>query len=86
MWRKNWTHVFPYFFFDFNGIVLRKNNKKMIEPTLVGENSFGKFDDAQFAGRLFMGQCFVILEENFLDPTSGLISYYIMFAKQLNTF
>ena len=30
MWRKNWTHVFLYlfFFFVFNGIVFRKNNKK----------------------------------------------------------
>ena len=27
----------------------------MFEPTLVGENSFGEFDGAQFARRLFPG-------------------------------
>ena len=58
----------------------------MFEPTLVGENSFGEFDGAQLARRLFPGVYFVILAENFLDPTSGLISYCSMFAKQLNTF
>ena len=57
-WRKIWTHVFLYFFFVFNGIVLRKNNKKMIEPTLIGGNSFGEFDGAQFARRLFPGVVF----------------------------
>ena len=43
----------------------------MIEPTLVAENSFGEFDGAQFARRLFPGVYFVILAENFLDPMSG---------------
>ena len=43
MWRKYWTHFFLYFFFVFNGVVLRKNSKKMIDPTLVGKNLFGEF-------------------------------------------
>ena len=30
----------------------------MIQPTLVGENSFGGFDGAQFARRLFPGVVF----------------------------
>ena len=47
-----------YFFFLFStGQFFGKTIKK-IEPTLVGENSFGEFDGAQFARRLFPGVVF----------------------------
>ena len=57
----------------------------MINPTLVGENSFGEFDGVQFA-RFFPGVVLRDTSGKFPDPTSGLISYYSMFAKLLNTF
>ena len=33
MWRKYCAHFFLYFFFVFNGKVLQKISKKMIDPT-----------------------------------------------------
>ena len=49
---------FSIYFFIFNGIVLQKNNEKNDDATLVGENSFGEVDGAQFTRRLFPGVVF----------------------------
>ena len=56
--EKTGPTFFCISFLFLAGQFFGKNNKKKIQPTLVGENSFGGFDGAQFARRLFPGVVF----------------------------